>query len=174
MTDELGWDHADKRHSRGRLQVSGQPRPRSAKALRGRSTFSLLELDGTYALVPPSGGHFRLTGTFEPQIEQSCVVTLEPLTATIAESFSVDFWPETEMPAPASGSSMCTTSPIWSPLLTGQIDVGRVIFECLAGCIDLFPRKSGVTFDSPVVPPTNGGASKSDSPFAALAGSRQR
>ena len=120
-------------------------------------------------MSPAAEGTLRLTRTFTAQIEQSCVVTLEPLTNEIAESFSVDYWPETEMPSPESGVVDVHDEPDLEPIVTGRINVGRVIFECLAGAIDLFPRKPGVTFEAPVAPSENGGANKSDSPFAALA-----
>jgi hypothetical protein len=58
--------------------------------------------------------------------------------------------------------------PDLEPILGGRIRVGRVVFESLAAAIDLFPRKPGVTFESPDRP-ADDGAAKSDGPFAALA-----
>lgn len=170
MTDELGWDHAVKSIPEAGLQVERAASPEEREGIaRALDLIACSSLTARYALAPRSGGHFRLTGTFKAQIEQSCVVTLEPLTNEIAESFSVDYWPETEIPSPASGVVDVHDEPDLEPIVTGRIKVGRVIFECLAGAIDLFPRKPGVTFEAPVAPSENGVASKSDSPFAALA-----
>ena len=152
------------------LQVERAASPEEREAIaRALDLVACSSLTASYALVPRSGGHFRLTGTLKAQIEQSCVVTLEPLTNDVAESFGVDYWPETEIPSPASGVIDVHDEPDLEPIVTGRINVGRVIFECLAGAIDLFPRKPGVTFEAPVAPAENGVSSKSDGPFAALA-----
>ena len=106
------------------------------------------------------------------RIDQSCVVTLESLTNEVEDSFSVDYWPETEIPEPAGGVVDVQDEPDLEPIVAGRLKVGRVVFECLASAIDLFPRKPGVAFEAPEVPeaPADGnGAGKSDGPFAALA-----
>ena len=155
VTEELGWEHAIQDIPEAGLQVersaSSEEREDIARIL---DLVACTSLQAQYALTPRSGGHFRLAGTLKARIEQSCVVTLEPLTSQIAESFSVDFWPETDIP---------------EPIVTGRIKVGRVVFECLAAAIDLFPRKPGVTFEASEAQPENGNAGKTASPFAALA-----
>jgi hypothetical protein len=94
------------------------------------------------------------------------VVTLEPLLNDVAASFKVDFWPETEMPEPSGGAvDMQEDEADLEPIVAGRIEVGRVVFESLAGAIDLFPRRPGVTFEQP----EDGGGSSRPSPFAALA-----
>jgi hypothetical protein len=79
----------------------------------------------------------------------------------------VDYWPETEMPEPSGGELDMHDEPDLEPIVAGRIGVGRVVFERLAGAIDLFPRKPGVTFEPPAAATEAGG--KSESPFAALA-----
>ena len=91
----------------------------------------------------------QVSGTLEAEVEQTCVVTLEPLVNHVAESFSVDYWPETDMPEPSGGELDMHDEPDLEPIVAGRIEVGRVVFECLAGAIDLFPRKPGVTFEPP-------------------------
>jgi hypothetical protein len=170
VTDELDWDHAVTNIPDVGLQVERAASPEECEAIaRALDLVACSSLTVSYALVPRSGGHFRLTGDLKAQIEQSCVVTLEPLTNDVVESFGVDYWPETEIPSPASGVIDVHDEPDLEPIVTGRINVGRVIFECLAGAIDLFPRKPGVTFEGPVASPENGGSGKSDGPFAALA-----
>ena len=96
------------------MERAASPEEREGIA-RALDLVACSSLIARYTLSPRSGGHFRLTGTLKAQIEQSCVVTLEPLTNEIAESFSVDYWPETEIPAARQAvSSTCTMSPIWS------------------------------------------------------------
>jgi hypothetical protein len=56
----------------------------------------------------------------------------------------------------------------------GQIDVGRVVFECLAAGVDPFPRKPDATLDRRSSQPADGGTSKPESPFAVLANIKTR
>ncbi len=170
MTEELGWEHAIQDIPEAGLQVersaSSEEREDIARIL---DLVACTSLQAHYALTPRSGGHFRLAGTLTAQVEQSCVVTLEPLTSKIAESFSVDYWPETDIPAAVGGVVDVHDEPDLEPIVTGRIKVGRVVFECLAAAIDLFPRKPGVTFEPSEAQPENGNVGKSASPFAALA-----
>ena len=74
-------------------------------------------------------------------------MTLEPVDSTIEESFDVTFWPQEDMPAPASGEVDLDEEADPEPIVAGQIAVGRVVFECLAAAIDPFPRKPDATLD---------------------------
>jgi hypothetical protein len=167
MLGELAWEHAVQDIPEDGLAVE-----RSASPEERESIARSLELPGCrslsvrYALVPRGGGHVHLSGSLQAQVEQTCVVTLEPLLNDVAASFKVDFWPETEMPEPSSGAvDMQEDEADLEPIVAGRIEVGRVVFESLAGAIDLFPRKPGVTFEQP----EGGGGSSRPSPFAALA-----
>jgi hypothetical protein len=170
VTEQLGWEHAIQDIPEAGLKVD-----RAATAEERDSIARTLDLSACssltvrYALAPRSGGHFRLTGKLKAQLEQACVVTLEPLTNEIVESFSVDYWPETDIPEPAGGVVDVHDEPDMEPIVAGRIKVGRIVFECLASAIDLFPRKPGVTFEASETPPENNNSSKTEGPFAALA-----
>jgi hypothetical protein len=170
VTEELGWDHAVEDIPEAGLQVersaSLEEREGIARTLELLACSSLVV---RYAIAPRSEGHFRLAGTLKAEIEQTCVVTLEPLTNEIAESFAVDYWPESDLPEPSGGVVDVHDEPDMEPIVGGRIKVGRVVFECLAGAIDLFPRKPGVTFEAPEAAPESNSAGKSEGPFAALA-----
>lgn len=166
MTDELAWDHDIQDIPESGLQVERAATPEEREAVaRSLDLVACASLTARYSLVPRSGGHFRLTGTLHARIEQSCVVTLEPLTNEIKESFTVDYWPETDIPEPAGGVIDVHDDPDLEPIVGGKITAGRVIFETLANAIDLFPRKPGVAFEPPELSPE----AKSEGPFAALA-----
>lgn len=170
MIEELGWDHAVEDIPANGLQVeraaSADERDEIARSL---DLLACTSLTARYMLLPRSAGHFRLTGTLAARIEQSCVVTLEPLSNDIAESFGVDFWPETQIPEPEGGVVDVHDEPDLEPIVMGRIKVGRVIFECLASGIDLFPRKPGVALDASEASPDSEGTGKPEGPFAALA-----
>jgi hypothetical protein len=126
-------------------------------------------LTARYELAPKGGGHIQASGSVTAEVEQTCVVTLEPLVNQVADSFRVDYWPETDMPEPSGGAVDLHDEPDLEPIVAGRIEVGRVIFQCLAGAIDLFPRKPGVTFEPSAASPEDEGSARPESPFAALA-----
>jgi uncharacterized metal-binding protein YceD (DUF177 family) len=95
-------------------------------------------------MVAPRGarGSIRLSGRFEAEVVQSCVVTLEPLTRTVRQSIERTFTAE-----PASLPAQIVFDPdseeLPDPLLDNRIDMGEVIAEELALAIDPYPRKPG-------------------------------
>src|SRR5262245_53290720 len=168
MPGELTWEHAVEDLPEAGLAVERAATPEEREAIaRALDLVACRSLTVRYTVAPRRGGHVQVSGTLEAQVEQTCVVTLEPLVNDVADSFKVDYWPETEMPEPAGGAVELDDTPELEPIVAGRIGVGRVVFECLAGAIDLFPRKPGVTFEPPAA--GAGGGSNPESPFAALA-----
>jgi hypothetical protein len=169
MTVELAWEHSIQDIPETGLAVERTASQEElAEIARSLDLVACTSLAARYTIAPHKQGHFRLTGSLDARVEQSCVVTLEPLTNDVAESFSVDYWPETELPAPSGGVLDIHDEPDLEPIVGGRIAVGRVVFECLAGAIDLFPRKPGATFEPPQSP-EGGSPGRPESPFAALA-----
>jgi hypothetical protein len=101
-------------------------------------------------------------------MEQTCVVTLEPLLNDVAATFKVDYWPETDMPEPSGGEVDFNEDTDLEPIAGGRIEVGRIVFQALAGAIDLFPRKPGVTFEPQESAQDLGGDPGGEGPFSAL------
>jgi hypothetical protein len=168
MTVELAWEHTIQDIPESGLAVERSASEEEREAIaRSLDLIACTFLTARYGIAPRTEGHFRLTGTLQARVEQACVVTLESLSNDIAESFSVDYWPETELPAPEGGAVDLNDEPDLEPIVGGRIAVGRVVFECLAGAIDLFPRKPGATFEPPQ--PEAGDSGRPESPFAALA-----
>jgi hypothetical protein len=165
---ELSWDHAAEDIPEAGLEVervaTAEERKTIAEAL---DLIACASLTARYTISPRGQGHFRLTGGLQARVEQACVVTLEPLTNDIAVSFSVDYWPETDIPAPTGGVVDVHDEPDLEPIVAGRLQVGRVVFECLAGAIDLFPRKPGATFEAPASSEGDSSA-PAEGPFAAL------
>ena len=124
--------------------------------------------------MPTVGGRFRLSGRLRAEISQACVVTLEPVDSTIEEGFDVTFWPEEDMPAPRGGEVDMDEEADPEPIVAGQIDVGRVVFECLAAGIDPVPEKARRNPRSQLLAAGGCGAGKPESPFAVLANVKTR
>ena len=170
MTAELAWGHAA--HE---IPDSGLSRRREAAPDELTSIARVLELlacnalRAEYAITPSIDGRYSLTGRLRAEVTQTCVVTLDPVASTIEESFDVTFWPQEDMPPPASGAVDLDEEPEPEPIVAGQITVGRIVFECLAAAIDPFPRRPDATLDRHETAPPAPSGSKPESPFAVLA-----
>lgn len=170
MPGELAWDHAVQDIPEAGLAVERAASLEERESIaRSLDLVACRSLTVRYAVAPRGGGHVQLSGTLKAEVEQTCVVTLEPVINDVADRFSVDYWPETEMPEPSGGAVDMHDEPDLEPIVAGRIAVGRVVFECLAGAIDLFPRNPGVTIETSTASPEDGGSAKRESPFAVLA-----
>lgn len=120
----------------------------------------------------------RLRGSFAADVIQSCVVTLEPVPAHLAESFELVFSPraaaldeeageEVQVAFDADGNLL--EEPL-EPLTGGRIDVGEAVAEQLALALDPYPRKPDALLPNRfAAPPGDGaGADRRESPFAVL------
>src|SRR5262245_52719428 len=141
MLGELAWDHAVQDIPEEGLSVERAASPEECAAVaRALDLLACRSLIARYALTLRGGGHVQLSGTVWAQVEQSCVVTLEPLLNVVQESFNVDYWHEADMPEPSGGAVDMHDEPDMEPIVAGQIEVGNAVFQALASGIDLFPR----------------------------------
>lgn len=117
------------------------------------------------------GARVHLTGCFEADIVQACVVTLEPLPARIREPVEITFAEEVTVPEKPRADRLPDLAEIEislseedppEPILGGRFDPGPVLVEMLSLALDPYPRKPGVAFEMPV-------SAGEMSPFAALA-----
>lgn len=146
-------------------------------------------LEAALDVVHQGATRLRVTGRVEATVEQTCVVTLEPVTNAINEAIDVVFAPAAEV-APAAddddfddfddieedleaagddapGGSAGTDVPE-ALAADGSADVGAIAVEFLLLGIDPFPRQPGAEFKRPA----EQGATVS--PFAQLAKLRDR
>lgn len=132
-----------------------------------------LEAHVQVVLHPVVAGSFLVKGRFEADVDQACVVSLEPVREAVSESFSRSFAPA----AAAGGARTGTDEPEWLDpdsadppdlLADGRIDVGEVVAEELALGLDPYPRKTGADMPEQYRPRTDDKEGKI-SPFAALA-----
>jgi hypothetical protein len=169
QTSELVWDHAPHEVAQSGLSRKRVAAPDElARIARALDLLACSSLAADYTITPGSLGRYHVSGMLRAEIEQSCVVTLEPVASVVEERFDVTFWPEAEMPAPAGGALDMDEEPDPEPMLGGQIGVGRVVFECLAAAVDPFPRQPDAALDVAAAPP-EGAAGRAQSPFAVLA-----
>ena len=176
MTRQNGIDgELDWRHAVVDIPESGLAITRDADASELKHIADALDLCAcdsltvSYAIHPRGDGRYLLTGDLRAKVEQVCVVTLEPMTSALHELFEVPFWPEQEVPSPAGGELDLSYDRDPQPIIDGSIDVGRVVFECLAESIDLYPRVPGAMLEQQSAGPSRETAGATGSPFAVLA-----
>ncbi|MEM9028901.1 MAG: DUF177 domain-containing protein [Pseudomonadota bacterium] len=127
-----------------------------------------LRLD--YTIRPRSDGRYQVSGTLRAEIVQACVVTLEPVTQTIQETFDVTFCPPDQLENDEPEFDALEADDR-EPLERDQIPVGRVLAQILSLAIPPFPRADGASLHR-----IEAGQDPDDtaqSPFAALAQLRQ-
>ncbi len=148
-------------------QITANGEERAALARR----FGLLSMDGLSAELSvsrlPGKGVIRVSGWFEAEVTQPCVVSLEPVPAHLREEFShlYALAPET----PQQGAHIIDAEADDPPeaIGAGGLDLGEAVVQQVALALDPYPRAPGAR------PPAGSEealerAGKADGPFAAL------
>ena len=107
-------------------------------------------------------GEVDISGRLDAEVVQTCVVSLEPVIARLAESFSLRYAPGAREPREDLSFGPDEEQPP-EPLFDDTIDLGEVVAQQLALALDPFPRAPGAEIDGP----TDAG-SVSDGPFLGL------
>ncbi len=156
--DKLGEDEV-------REIVIASAEERAALARR----FGLLALDRLEAhLRLDRGGEslIRVTGRFEAEVTQACVVSLEPVHSHLEEAFSVLY---TLAPEPAEHDLVIDPETEEPPEPAGPkgIDLGEAVAQQLALALDPYPRASGAKLAAIAANEASGGPEE-NYPFAVL------
>ncbi|MDA1089390.1 MAG: DUF177 domain-containing protein [Proteobacteria bacterium] len=115
---------------------------------------SLESLSAEIALTSQKKGRIiHLEGSFKADIQQTCVVTLEPVETRIEANFERLYDTTMKTPDDGAGDDKNADAEIDSegedplePLVEGKIDIGEAIAEQLSLEINPFPRKPGIPF----------------------------
>ncbi len=115
--------------------------------------------------VARQGSGLKITGDVVATVEQTCVVTLEPMTSELREPIDLVFVPPRAGERSDQGEEAIDPAAADEPeaLVDGVADLGTVATEFLLLAIDPYPRKPGAVFEAPKI--DDPGAH----PFAALA-----
>ncbi|KZD24626.1 YceD family protein [Tardiphaga robiniae] len=123
---------------------------------------------GELLLTPVKGGTVHVTGRIWGKVEQTCVVTLEPVAADFEEEIDLIFAPPSQIRELAESvdedieSDEETPDPP-EPIENGLIDLGKLATDALFLGLDPYPRKPDAVFEPVVVVPD-----PEEHPFAAL------
>lgn len=156
------------------LPAGGRAFSIEAAACERRAVAQRLGLVALHALraegvVAPAGadGAVRLTGRLLAEVEQTCVVTLEPFPATIAAAIESLYSPAADDSADDDLVNGDDVDAFCEPLEGDSIDVGEAVTQHLALELDPYPRKPDAVLEWPRNQ-SDDGAPVAPSPFAAL------
>jgi uncharacterized metal-binding protein YceD (DUF177 family) len=108
---------------------------------RRMSILSIEALSCHFDLRRDVGDAIEADGVLRARVTQTCVVSLEPFEAEIAEEFAVRF-----VPAGTESDEIDLDAPDEIGYEGGVLDLGEAASEQLALALDPFPKKPGVEF----------------------------
>lgn len=161
------------------VEISPSDSERSALAKR----FGFLALPIFSARVTVDhriGGQIVVEGRLRGRIVQACVLTLDPVTQDVDETFRIVFKPDmTDDRDPESGEAVLNSQADAPEPLTGNmLDIGEIVAEQLSLAADPYPRRPGAKLED-VLPKSRHGGRKGQPeqrrhPFAGLAALRDK
>ncbi len=111
----------------------------------------------------------RVHGSFRAQVEQICVVTLEPFAVPVADELDIYFVPPSELPDGESDLLDTLGEQSIEPLAAPEIDLGELVAQHLALVLDPHPRRPGATVAPGVALADDRNLTREDNnPFAIL------
>ena len=135
--------------------IEANPAERAALAELNRLP-DIAKLTATFTLRRAGRAGVRVSGVVHAELTQTCVVSLEPLAATLDEPVDVRFAPSAEEAAARRGASGASAETILidaedapDPIVDGRIDLGALAAEFLALGLDPYPRKPSAQFAPP-------------------------
>ena len=136
---------------------------------------ALSELRFKGVISPVSADAWRIEARLTGRVQQSCVVTLEPVTQVIDERITRSYVPVAELAEPAE-IELDLDADDEPDGFTDTIDPGRLAIEALALALDPYPRAAGAElertqFAAPGAEPLTDEQLK---PFAGLAALREK
>ena len=149
-------------------EIEADAEERAALARRFGLT-ALDSLQARVAVAPAAGGALlRLSGNFEAEVVQPCVVTLEPVRSHVTETFEQLYSLE------AAAESQATEVEVApekddppEPVGADGIDIGELVAQQLSVALDPYPRAEGASLEEAGL--AGGETALEEGPFAALA-----
>lgn len=129
------------------LEVSLEADAAEREALARR--FGLLGLERLSArarLKPTSDGRVRAKVTFEADVLQSCVVTLDPVASHVSDSFEASFAEAADIGGGPEVAFAFEEEEPPEPIKGGRLELGELVAQHLSLALDPYPRKPGAEF----------------------------
>jgi len=126
------------------------------------------------------GGQIVVEGRLRGRIVQACVLTLDPVTQDLDETFRIVFKPDmADDRDPESGEAVLNSQADAPEPLTGNmLDIGEIVAEQLSLAADPYPRRPGAKLEDVLPKPRHSGRKGQPEqrrhPFAGLAALRDK
>jgi uncharacterized metal-binding protein YceD (DUF177 family) len=143
-----------------RLDLAPDEATRAALAMAA-GVVAVPRFECAFDLTRYGNGGVHVVGWVSATVEQTCVVTLEPMQNEVEEDIDLIF--TTAAGAAVDGGPAPATDDALEPLQNGAIDLGGVATEFLILAVHPYPRQSGAEFEAPAA------GERQTHPFAALA-----
>lgn len=129
-----------------RLDISATDDERAALARRF-GLIDLATLSAALVLKKRGDGVIEMTGTYRARLAQPCVVTLDPVWATIEDEVRL-FYAGTLKKPPVDIDPLDDDG--WpEPIVGGIIDAGESVAQLMALALDPYPRSDGAESGKP-------------------------
>jgi len=125
------------------------------------------------------GAQIVVEGRLRGKILQSCVLTLDPVTQTLDDTFRIVFQRDLQDDRdPESGEAVLSAqADAPEPLQGNMLDIGEIVAEQLSLAADPYPRRPGTRLEDVLPRPRGGrpgGNDRRQHPFAGLAALRDK
>jgi hypothetical protein len=151
--------------------IAATPAERAALAARF-GLHSLAQLSAAVTVRRRGARLIELAGEFQAELEQVCVVTLDPVPVSLSRRFRQAYSPD--LPQDGAGEVIVAGGEEEDdpePLVGVQIDLGEAVAQQLAVALDPYPRRADATLPAACAPASEPPAQ--GSAFAALAALRK-
>ncbi len=160
----FAWDRVQPRGT----PVTFEASPSECEAIAGAlGILKVLSASAEFTVSPFRKTGFKVIGEVRAEVEQACVVTLEPVPESINEIVDLRFLPEDEIdPVSEEIEVDIDAEDPPEPITGSTVDLGVLATEFVAVGLDPYPRKPGVEF-TPLIE-DDGSEDEGGSPFAGL------
>jgi len=148
------------------IEADADERARLAERL---GVARLHALTAHFNLMPWRQGGVRVTGRIEAEVEQVCVVSLEPFVQRLSEEVERFFAGEAAPGRSGAVHHLDSLEADEPDLVTdGEIDVGELVAETLVLAVEPYPHKPGVVFGGNLSEAADKPYESSQNPFRVL------
>jgi hypothetical protein len=147
VTDYLDWTHRVCDIPAEGLQCERDATESEREGVaRALGLLALRRLSARYRIEAIAGEAYRLSGKLSGDVEQACVISLEPVSGRIDAAFDVEFWPHLDV-AESDEDAMVLDGPDVERFEHGTLPAGRIVFETFSASLDPYPRRDGAEFN---------------------------
>ena len=165
FSHSFAWDRVQPRGTPVAFEASPSECEAIAEAL---GILAVTKASAEFTISPFRKNGFKIVGEVRAEVEQACVVTLEPVPEIIREAVDLRFLPESEIePINEEIEVDIDAEDPPEPILGSTVDLGVLATEFIAVGLAPYPRKPGVEF-TPFIE-DDGSDDEAESPFANLA-----